>query len=318
MKKTNPADGTEETVQKFFRSSCHVVYPFDGDEIYDEMVAKVLEEFAEYQKNGSGWALKSSDSLSIVVAEYKPMSGSSYIPLSINLKNKKALINMKNDDQECFKWSVTRALNPVEKSSERVTKVLRDQSKQYNWEGISFPTPLKEIERFEKNNGMSINVVSDEGGRVYPLWKSRNTFETKITLMLITNDTQLNSHYVVVKDLSRLLYKQTTNKHGKRHYCFNCFNGFTSEMKLAEHMEYCNNKDCVKTTFPTPDRSTLMFRNFKNTQTHPFIIIADFECFTKPLESDDTARTTKYQKHEPSGFCCYVKCSEEGVTTRSL
>ena len=137
-------------------------------------------------------------------------------------------------------------------------------------------------------------------------------FETKITLMLITDDDR-NSHYVVVKDLSRLLRKQATKKHAKRHYCFNCFNGFTSVKRLLEHLEYCNDKDCVKTTFPALNRSTLRFKNFKNTQRLQFIIFADFECFTRPLDFDDTARTVKYQKHEPSGFCYYVKCSEEGV-----
>ena len=29
---------------------------------------------------------------------------------------------MKNEDDECFKWSVTRALNPVDKNAERITK----------------------------------------------------------------------------------------------------------------------------------------------------------------------------------------------------
>ena len=312
LKKNDPTNGTEETVQKTFRSSNHIVYSHYSDDTYNKMVAEVLEDFSKYQRDGSGWSLKSTDNLLIAVAECKPMKGSSYIPLSKRLKNKEAIVNMKNNDQECFTWSVARALNPVDIHPERVTKILREQSKQYNWEGISFHTPLNEIERFERNNGVSINVLCDEDGRVYPRQRSKNKFETEITLMFITDNQ--NSHYVVVKSLSRLLSGQSTKKHAKRHYCFNCFNRFTSETRLAIHMEYCDNKDCVKTTFPTPDRSTLMFRNFKNTQRHPFVIFADFECFTRPLETvDDTARTVKYQKHEPSGFCYYVRCSEESV-----
>ena len=313
MKKNDPTNGTEETVRKTFRSSNHIVYPHYIDDTYDKMVAEVLEEFAKYQMDGSGWSLKSTDSLLVSVAGWKPMKGSSYIPLPKNLKNKKALINMKNSDQECFKWAVTRRLNPVDIHPERITKTLIEQSEQYDWSGISFPTPTDEIARFEKNNNISINVIADNGdGRIYPLQGSRDKFETKITLMLITDDDR-NSHYVVVKDLSRLLCNQVTKKHAKRHYCFNCFNGFTSGIRLAEHMEYCNDKDCVKTILPTLDKSMLKFKNFKNTQRLQFIFFSDFECFTKPLEIDDTARTTRYQKHEPSGFCYYVKCSEEGV-----
>ena len=43
------------------------------------------------------------------------LGGSSYIPLFKFLAAKKAIINLKNDDDECFKWAITRALNPVEK-----------------------------------------------------------------------------------------------------------------------------------------------------------------------------------------------------------
>ena len=323
MKKTNPADNTEETVRKTFRSSNHIVYPNYINDTYDEMVVETLEEFAKYQMDGSGWSLKSTDSLLVSVVEWKPMKGSSYIPLSKNLKNKGALINIKNQDQKCFKWAVTRALNPVGKNPDRITKALIEQSEQYNWDGISFPTPTEEIARFEKNNNVSINVMANNGDeRVYPLQGSKHKFDTKINLMLIM-DEERDSHYVVVKNMSRLLYKQSTDRHGERHYCFNCFNGFTSEKRLLEHMLYCNDKDCVKTTLPTLGKNTLKFKNFKNTQRHPFVISADFECFTKPLDFDETANTAstantiKYQHHEPSGFCYYVKCSENPYYTPS-
>ena len=315
MKKTNPADDTEEIDHSFFRSLCHVVYPNDSDEIYSDMIAKVMERFAEYQKNGSGWSLKSLDSLLVIVGEYKPMGESSFIPLPAKLRGKKVLINMKNDDQECFKWAVTRALNPVERGSERITKTLREQSKQYNWEGISFPTPLSEIKKFERNNNVSISVVAndiEDGDRVYPRKSSNVAFETKIILMLLRYS-MLNNHYVVVKNLSRLLQGQATNKHAKRHYCSNCFNGFTCEARLAEHMEYCSTKDCVKTFLPSPTNNTLKFKNFKNTRRHPFTIYVDFECFTVPVEDSSTAFTTKYQEHKPSGYCFYVKCSVDDV-----
>ena len=254
MKKTNTTNNTEEIVRKTFRSSNHIVYPNYINDTYNEMVDEMLEEFAKYQMDGSGWTLKSTDSLLFSVAKWRPMRGSSYIPLPKNLKNKKALINMKNQDQKCLKWAVTRALNPTNKHPDRVTKLLIQQSEQYNWDGISFPTPTTEIARFEKNNNVSINVMGNNGdseaSRVYPLQGSKHKFESKISLMLIKDDEE-DSHYVVVKNMSRLLYKQTTDKHGERHYCFNCFNGFPNHKRLLEHMMYCDDKDCVKTTLPT-------------------------------------------------------------------
>ena len=41
--------------------------------------------------------------LDLNISKSNPIKGSSYIPLPDFLKNKKAIINMKNDDQECFK-----------------------------------------------------------------------------------------------------------------------------------------------------------------------------------------------------------------------
>ena len=38
-----------------------------------------------------------------------------------------AIINLKNADDECFKWAITRALNPVEKHSERIEIKLREK-----------------------------------------------------------------------------------------------------------------------------------------------------------------------------------------------
>ena len=55
---------------------------------------------------------------------------------------------MKNEDDECFKWCVTRALNPVKRDSERITHDLRKQSEKLNWKGIEFPMELDKIPKF--------------------------------------------------------------------------------------------------------------------------------------------------------------------------
>jgi hypothetical protein len=62
------------------------------------MVNKILEDFSNYQKNGSGWRLKSVESLIIHIVELKVLTGSSYSELPPRIKKKKAIINMKNDD----------------------------------------------------------------------------------------------------------------------------------------------------------------------------------------------------------------------------
>ena len=80
--------------------------------------------------------------------KYEPLDGSSYIPLPRFLAAKQAIINLRNEADECFKWAITRALNPVEKNSERIDRKFRETSKTLNWEGLKFPVNLSDINKF--------------------------------------------------------------------------------------------------------------------------------------------------------------------------
>ena len=89
----------------------------------------------------------------IFIDPYEPISGSSYIPLPRILESKKAIINVKNEnDHECFKWSITSAAFPKQKDPQRLNKQMRENSEKFNWTGIEFPTKLKDIGKFEKQN----------------------------------------------------------------------------------------------------------------------------------------------------------------------
>ena len=84
------------------------------------------------------------------------------------LAARKAINNLKNED-EFFKWAITRALNPVEKHSERINKKLGETSKVRNWEGQKFPANLSDINKFENHNSsISVNVFAYKN-LVYPL-----------------------------------------------------------------------------------------------------------------------------------------------------
>ena len=73
----------------------------------------VLESLAQFQRQGSNWRFRSVLSLNLHTVKYEPLFGSSSIPLSVFLAAKKAIINLQNEDDECFKWAITRALNSV-------------------------------------------------------------------------------------------------------------------------------------------------------------------------------------------------------------
>ena len=129
-------------------------------------------------------------SLDLHTVKYEPLGVSSYIPLPKFLEAKKAIINLNNEDDECFKWAITRAINLVKIHHERINKKLRETSKTNNWEKLKFPVKLNDINKFEKNSSISVNVFGYEK-LVYPLKISEHNDkrENTVNLLLISNDT---------------------------------------------------------------------------------------------------------------------------------
>ena len=61
-----------------------------------------------------------------------------------------------------------------------------------------------------------------------------------------------------------------------------------------------------------PTKNTILnFQNYFKKLPIPFVIYADFECFTIPMNScqpnPNQSFTEGYQKHEPSGYAVYLK-----------
>ena len=84
-------------------------------EIITKMFEEILLKILEYNYRGSDWYFREVKSFEIHTIEYKPMRGSSYIPLPEFIKKKNAIINMENKDDKCFLWCVLRYLHPREK-----------------------------------------------------------------------------------------------------------------------------------------------------------------------------------------------------------
>ena len=221
----------------------------DLGKIYDIMTAICLEKISQFQNKGSGWQFEEVESFDMNVDPFNPLGGSSYFPLPKKLAAKKAIINVKNvKDNECFKWAVTSAVYPREKNGERLNGEMRRNSERIDWTGINFPTPLKQIKRFEKLNPYSINVYGWRGGNVYPLRISEHENERVIDLLLLTNGE--NNHYCWIKRMNALVTSQINKHEGKRYFCKYCCNSFPTEISLQKHIEYCSKRKAVMVEMP--------------------------------------------------------------------
>ena len=220
-----------------------IVHPStDVGEAYDQMKDKIIESFATFLQNGSGWRLKRVVKLLITKSRLNELRGSSHIPLPKKIANRKALINMENKDDKCFKWAVTRALNPVSIHAERITKELKTQAHELNWNGIEFPTPCteKQFKTFEKNNNVSILVFGHEGDNIIPLYVSEAKHEKVVRLFFQKSKDGKTSHYCVVKSMSRLTSSQGRNHHARVWVCDFCLNSFSKEDVLNRHKLSCS------------------------------------------------------------------------------
>ena len=293
----------------------------DISELYNEMADEIEEEIQKVENaEGSGYTFVKVIKLVLHVTKWQPLYGSSYIPLDPYIANKKAIINMKNEDDKCFMWCVLRALYPKDKNAERIDKDLKSKQDIINMNGIHYPVSLNGIKRFEDlNPNISISVLgyNKEEGGVLPLQISKHTgCEYDIVLLLLkeavtgeNGEIKEKTHYTLVKNKSALITSQINSHEHKRHLCLNCFNSFNTLESLNKHKEYCYKNKCVKTNMP-PKNTYLKFKNFLYSEKAPFAVYADFESLIKPLDNCDPdpnkSYTKKYQKHEPISFSYYI------------
>ena len=305
MQKTDLTTGDTVEVEADFHSDIEInIAEKDENKLLDKMIARIEEVLANFQQSGSNWVFQELQRLEIHFANWQPIRGSTFIPLPTRLQNKKGVINIKNEDNQCFKWCIARALNPVDKNPNRITKELIEQAKSLNWNGLKFPVGLKAIKIFETNNpSISINVFGFED-EVYPLKISKEKKINNIDLLWISDEEK--RHYCVIKDLSRLIRSSLTKHSDAVEICRSCLNHFPDKDKLKNHEEYCFQNETVKIEMPK-EESSISFKHHNRSIKVPFVVYADFEAFTKEIktipQNDRVAFTQKYQHHQPSGFC---------------
>ena len=282
----------------------------DVEDLVFHSQESILGQMEAYAAKGSNWVFKEVVKFEIHTVEYNPTKGSSYIGLPDRIKNKKAIVNLQNKDEKCFLWCILRYLHPKESHEEKI-KDLEKYEFSFNTKGITFPMKLKDISKFEKLNPElpGINVFSNDNMTIYPLRMADRDCKNTIDLFLYEGDGV--SHYSLIKNFHRLIKSQKTkSKDGKIFICKRCFSHFTKEELLEKHIKYCSNNQTALITMPKPN-TYLYFKNYYKQLPIPFVVYADFDCFTKPMNScspnPKESYNYNYQKHEPSGFCFYVK-----------
>ena len=302
--------GYREDEAHFRTKTKKVLESTNLEKLVKDNIDKINLDIDKYQQNGSGWSFMSMKKLEINLVQYSPVKGSSYIDLPQWIKLKKAIINVKNKDDKCFLWCVLRHLHPKPRNNEIISD-LKKYEDELVTKGLNFPMDVKDIKKFEKLNPNipSILVLSVEG-KSFQILKSPKDSKNSINLFLVKNDGK--SHYTLINSLSRLISSSLTKTRviGGVFICKRCLCHFKVKHKFESHVKYCNHNKAVRVKMPPKDKF-ISFDHFNKRYPVPFVIYADFECFTRPVLSckpdESESYSFEYQKHEPSGFCFYIK-----------
>ena len=112
------------------------------------------------------------------ISAYVPLLGNgNFIELPKELNNpKKSLINIRNNDNECFLWCHVRHLNPANDHSTRIKKEDNKIADTLNYANINFPVrfPINfsatDYGKIEDQKDICINVFSYEDKIVCPIY----------------------------------------------------------------------------------------------------------------------------------------------------
>lgn len=135
----------------------HVFSEFFGEILND--ITSVVDIFEEF---GSGWKFSQSLGSDVRLAKYMPRRGRCHVIITPRLTHSRAVVNVKNNDDFCFKWAFLSISHYEQvKSHRNRPSQYKKYEKEYNWKGISFPADLRSVIKFELQNStkrLAINV----------------------------------------------------------------------------------------------------------------------------------------------------------------
>ena len=249
----------------------------------ENLLKSFLNNYQEEEilRNGSGFVFKSVDLLLYHVHKTSLKRGKSYIKSPEWLINKRATINPKNEDNKCFQYSITVALNHqnIGNHPKRISNI-EPFINQYNWEGIDFPPGIKDWnKRNSKTIALNILCIPSNTKTINIAYKSKyhRKRENQVVLLIITNREQSNEadkwHYIALKSvrtddgfnrpirsLPRLFRGTTANNQGD-FYCLNCLHSFRADNALKRHERLCDKNDYCHVEMPTQGNKTLKFNH---------------------------------------------------------
>ena len=281
-------------IKPWFQSNVQIILSkYNVEDIIRLSYSTILSFFDAFLHMGSGWFLKEILQLRLSIYKYNPLGGEMSSMKEIILK-KRSLINIKGTGNKCFLFSVLAGKHIMTSNASRASAYLQFIN-ELDISNLTFPVKLSQINKFEKNNNISINVFgmfkSESGSfQPYPMYISSHTSRTEkeIDSVLVRDKVHVNlllyeDHYYLIRNLDKFIRPFFWIK--SRYFCYKCLISFINKQRYDRHMKTnCNNISYIGQAYILPEEGAkLEYIDYNKQVKCPFIIYADFETYNKKL-----------------------------------
>ena len=247
----------------------------------DEMLSDVIIEIENVLKRGSDLVFKRVLYMVLHIHQYQPQRGGCHLQLPPKIAAKRACLQVKNEDEKCFLYAILVSIHNIPQEKAKYLSNVKRYLHTVKHEGMTYPVSTDvDITKFEvmNNNQIAVNVLSYAESpelAFFPVRLSKiENSQFTVNLLLVRQGKDF--HYVLIKNLSRLLSKSNSKYNGSMHFCVCCMQGFKLKASFEKHKGYCQRLKPQAVKFPEKN-SFVEFTQHEACFVEPFMIVADCE-----------------------------------------
>ena len=203
----------------------------------------------------SGWIFDKINSMKISFYKTTELNGTSYVKIPLRTS---AILNVQNNDEYCFVWSIIASLYPCENHHPNRVNIYVQYFNELNFQHFDFTNGFRcsDVHRFNELNNLSVNIYElsfyQYGGKwkhhLLPIEIGKIESDKVVDLLIY------KSHYALIRKLYVFL-----GDHNKSFACRRCLNSYTSENALIKHKEKCGDDNIC--TIRISNESHLYWKN---------------------------------------------------------
>lgn len=302
---------------------------------YDKIQLDLEEALENAEREGSGWYPVRIQNVYLNIKDHSPFSGKSYFEITGYTNKMCGLVNVKNDDNCCFLWSLIAAKHPASKGNQNKTCSYRKHFKQY-WGMLS--KEQKEAfddggmddqtySEYEKIFKVSLTVLQMVLGKdPFPIYRSIHNYAEKVTLLKavkVEEDGTEKAHFVWVKNVEHFLYRSfPAHPKTPMSVCMNCLIRHPRDEEHVCFEAYRTKVRCPPKT-KDGDLPTFEFKGRRKSQPVSMMVVADFEAYNKTIRIKKGQHSTKISTQEACSYAFLpimsrVKLGEEEDCNASM